>query len=231
MVSAYDLSTYFKEVTSSLEVEDLDSTTFQANGHTFLAGFRGGGIDLAGFYANDVNGGHQILKAAVGNPPTIFTVGHEGLAIGASVAMLNSMEKIYDLKSAVSAIVEAHATEDSFGGGPGLEFGLALHDIATHETAIGNYASVDNGASSANGGVGHLHVTGISGGSGLITVQIQHSVDNITFAALGTFSNWGAAASERITIAAGTTVNRYVRAVTITNAFTSADFAVAFARR
>jgi hypothetical protein len=68
--------------------------------------------------------------------------------------------------------------------------------------------SVDNGASSANGGVAYQQVSELTGLTGFVS-KIRHSADNATFADLVTFANVTAApAAERKTVAG--TVNRYL---------------------
>jgi hypothetical protein len=84
--------------------------------------------------------------------------------------------------------------------------------LAAHgpQTVDWTGTAVDNGASSANGGVGYLLVSAFSGLTGAI-VTIQHSPDNSTWADLVTFTNVTAApAKQRIEV--GGTVNRYLRA-------------------
>ena len=83
-------------------------------------------------------------------------------------------------------------------------------DPLTAITVDTNGTAVDNGASTANGGIAHLHITAFSGLTSN-SVIVEHSTDNISFATLGTFTLATGLTSERLVIAAGTTVNRYVR--------------------
>lgn len=80
------------------------------------------------------------------------------------------------------------------------------------------------------GAQAYLHVTGFTGTS--VTVAVQDSADNSTFAAVAGLAFTAVTAApnaQRIAIANTSTVRRYVRAVT-TGTFTSATFAVAFMR-
>jgi hypothetical protein len=61
-------------------------------------------------------------------------------------------------------------------------------------------------------------------------VKVQHSANNSTWADLVTFATVTAVGAEHAVVAPATTVNRYLRA-TWSGTFTSATFAVAFARR
>lgn len=89
--------------------------------------------------------------------------------------------------------------------------GVILHP-KTARAAAGNsdLNSVDNAASSANGGVGYLFVPTVTlGGYTSWTVKIRHSVDNATFVDLITFTIVTVApVAVRATVAG--TVNRYL---------------------
>ncbi len=65
-------------------------------------------------------------------------------------------------------------------------------------------------ANTVNGGVGYQAVSEFTAPTGFVG-KIRHSADNITYIDLVTFTNVTAApAAERIVVAAGTTVNRYL---------------------
>ncbi len=74
--------------------------------------------------------------------------------------------------------------------------------------ATTNGTAVDNGASSANGGAAHLHVTASDGGAWAFAVA--DSPDDISYADLITFSSDGSVVTAERAVAGGT-VNRYVR--------------------
>lgn len=67
--------------------------------------------------------------------------------------------------------------------------------------------SVDNGASSANGGVGYMEIIAFSGFSGFIG-KIRHSTDDSTYTDLITFTNATGIGAQRIAVAG--TVNRHL---------------------
>lgn len=65
-------------------------------------------------------------------------------------------------------------------------------------------------SSSVNGGSAYQQVSALSGFTGYVG-KIRHSADNVTYVDLATFANVTAApAAERVVVAAGTTVNRYL---------------------
>lgn len=73
--------------------------------------------------------------------------------------------------------------------------------------------TVDSLALSANGGAAYLEVTAYSGFTGVI-VKVQHSDDDAIWADLATFTNVTAAPNaQRVVVASGVTVNRYLRSV------------------
>uniref|UniRef100_UPI003BB56F59 hypothetical protein n=1 Tax=Thermoanaerobacterium sp. DL9XJH110 TaxID=3386643 RepID=UPI003BB56F59 len=77
-------------------------------------------------------------------------------------------------------------------------------------SADGNGTTVDNAASSSNGAVAHLHVTGFTGLSNAV-IKVTHSTDNFSSSDVDliTFSTVSGLTSQRSTVTG--TVNRYVR--------------------
>ena len=70
---------------------------------------------------------------------------------------------------------------------------------------------VDDSSSSTNGFGAIVVCTSVSGTSPTFDIKVQHSADNVTYAALITFTQITAASSEVKVVASGTTVNRYIR--------------------
>jgi hypothetical protein len=99
-------------------------------------------------------------------------------------------------------------------------------------TATGNGTGQDNGASTSNGGVAQLHVTANTMNNDTV-FKVQHSADNSSWADLATFTTVATTVttSERVTVATGTTVNRYLRADYTASGTGSITFTMAFARR
>jgi len=143
--------------------------------------------------------------------------------------MLKADDTSYEVSSAISDIVQVSA---EFQSTDAVEHGKILSSGST-VTATGNGTSVDNGASTTNGGAGFLSVP-VNTRNGNITVKIQHSADDSTFADLVTFTvvTSTTKTSERVEVAAGTTVNRYLRVnYTVAGSTGSATPVVAFTRR
>jgi hypothetical protein len=112
-----------------------------------------------------------------------------------------------------------------------VDMGFIVHALQA-ETATGNGTAVDRGAASATtgGGTAALHLTAYATFTN-VAVKIQHSTDNSVWADLVTFSTLTAIGAERRFLAPGTTINRYVRAVTTVSGSGSATFLVALAPR
>jgi len=94
----------------------------------------------------------------------------------------------------------------------GIKAGL-VHHASANEVAGGNTAELDAGAGSANGGVAIVQVFDVSGGgANTLTVKIQDSADNRTWADLITFTAVTAGEfAELRALAAGSAVDQYTR--------------------
>ena len=117
----------------------------------------------------------------------------------------------------------------------GVDAGDILKALAA-ETAATNGTGVDNGFATTNGGVLHFHCTAASGTNPTLDGTLEHSTDNISFAAVtgGSIVQATAAGSQRILVVAGTSINRYTRWASTAIGGTSTPtftYAVAFARR
>lgn len=116
---------------------------------------------------------------------------------------------------------------NAYGG----EWGQTLTaGLRTDTTATSPATGLDTLASTSFGGQAYLQVTAFTGTS--VTVAIQDSADNSTFAAVSGFSFAAvsaAPASERLQLGATATLRRYVRVVT-TGTFTEASFNVNFVK-
>lgn len=209
-VGNYDLSTFFTSATTTNNVDVLDSTTFGSANKSYVVGQKEGTVSFEGLWTGVADEVDAALLAALGGAtPTPITVGSEGAAIGRRAKLLNANETSYEVSSAIADLVsisaEAQATD-------GLDGGVLLAAQQSVTATVDN-SSVDNAASSANGGVAHLHVTANSR-DGVATIKVQHSSDNSTWVDLVTFTNTTASTitSQRVEVAAATTVNRYLRA-------------------
>jgi hypothetical protein len=113
--------------------------------------------------------------------------------------------------------------------GEQLTAGLRTDTVATAGTAFDYGATI---GSTSFGFQAYLQVTAFTGTD--VTVKIQDSADNVTFADLasGAFTQTTAARTfQRIAVGGTATVRRYVKATTVTTGgFTSVTFAVVFVK-
>jgi len=231
MVDEFDISQFLQKMNpvrnrDFVPCEDLTSTS-----HEYTPALRGGSFMLDGMYRKkDVIGTSlQDIFASLPNTQLIVTGYPDGRAVGQPAMLMYADVVKYNLDTPVADLVKVaiECTSQKWA----VEEGVSLHDLVT-DTATGNSASVDHGAATTNGGVGVLHVPAIVGAAPSVVVKIQHSTNNSTWADLLTFTAAVAATKQRIEVAAGTTVNRWLREVhTFGGTTTSITHNVAFARR
>lgn len=199
-------------------------TSILDDGNKAVPGLLSGTISLNGMF-DSATGLFTEANASAGvDNGALVTVLPDGFTIGKpalmSVTDIDNIEVPASVSETVTATVNATADD-------GVDMGVALHAL-TAESAGGNGTSVDNLASSANGGVANLHITSYSTLTNIV-VKVQHSTDNSVWSDLITFTTATAVGAERRTVSG--TVNRYVRALWTVSGTGSATFVVAFARR
>lgn len=234
LFDAFDLSTYFNSVSTTAMAEAVETTTFGSANKTYAIGQKDGSVSFEGLFDGSTDAVDEVLATAVAAASKkIITVGSEGAGIGRKANLLNTDETSYEISSAVADMVTISAEAQASGTVGGIDGGVLLA-AQQAVTASGQNTSVDNAASTPNGGVGHLHVTGNTR-DGAATIKIQHSANNSTFADLVVFTNTtnSTTTSERIEVAAGTTINRFVRVniSSLGGSSGSLTITVGFARR
>lgn len=176
-------------------------------------------------------GQHAILSSL---PTTdrIITVGL-GSTAGSPAASLVSKQINYDGTRGADGSFTFEV--NSQANGYGLDWGvLAVDSARTDTSATSPSTGLDLGASPtsySHGWVAYLHLKAFTGTS--VTVTIQDSADNSSFASLTGGSAFAAASAptkERIVSTSATaTVRRYIRVIT-TGTFSQAVFTVNFVR-
>lgn len=225
----YNLAAYFKTFGPKHTKKAEESTVFGLTDRTYVPGLQTGSISGGGLYKGNsgASDADAVLRAALGDHATgqIMTLGIGGFTIGKRCRLWQSRLTTYDLNQNNDGLV---ATSFESRANGGLDAGVSLHSHATAETSSTNSASVDQAAASTKGAIGHLHVLSATGTADIL---IEHSTDNSTWATLITFTQVTAVGSQRIEVAAGTTINRYVRAKSTLASSPNFAYAVAFARR
>ena len=230
-IDEFDFSTYFNDASASTSVDTAETSAFGTSAKTYITGNRDGTVSLSGMFEGTASTGtDEFFDNALGNTTkALVIVAPEGNSVGAGAIVLEADDTSYEVSSAIADVVQVSAefqSSDAVEHGKILSSGSAI-------SATGTGTSVDKGASSTNGGAGFLSVP-VNTRDGNITVKIQHSADDSTFADLVTFTVVSSTTitSEKIEVAADTTVNRYLRVnYTVAGSTGSATPVVAFTRR
>lgn len=205
---------------SLLAVTGIDKLAFER-----IGGARDGRIELSTWFNPSTNQAHDVF----GNLPTgsQYAMYCRGVGIGSPAANLYGKQVNYDPTRGDDGSMSAAVSTQ--GDGFGLEWGEQLTAGIRTDTTATNGTGFDGVAASTFGGQAYLQVFGVTGTS--VTVTIQDSADNATFAAIAGGGTFVAAvpgrSAQRVAITG--TVRRYVRAIT-TGTFTNAQFAVSFTR-
>tara|TARA_Y100000592_G_scaffold40645_1_gene64393 strand:+ start:238 stop:990 length:753 start_codon:yes stop_codon:yes gene_type:complete len=236
-IDEFDLSSYFTSADTSINNSIAETTAYGATDASFIMGMRSGTLSLSGMWAGDTDGSDEELQALLGNATTpVITVREGSASIGSGAIVAQANETSYAISSPVADVSTVTADfECSTNNTTNLTFALASGVQLTAGASIahgslGNLSSVDNSASSANGGAGTLHVP-TNTVNGNTTIKIQHSANNSTWADLFSFTVVGSSAKTSEIKAVSGTVNRYLRVNASTAGSSGAiTFMVAFAR-
>ena len=207
-----DLSPYSKGLDLEPSVDTAEVSTFGLSSKTYITGLKDAKVSLEGILDGAATGNDARLftdLAALATAGLIGTSFPQGDALG----NFGYAFKAYDVSMKVSTpVADVSQLTTSFQVTGGVERVVSEHAFAA-DAGIFTGTSIDNAASSATGGVGYIQADGGGAGATTETWKIQHSVDNVTWVDLVTFSALtdNVRSAERLT-AAGT-VNRYTRAL------------------
>lgn len=231
VADGYDLSCYLQSCEMSQSTDMLESTALcTTNARTFVPGLTERMITGEGFWnhnsTTDALGTDYGFNSEISSSANrIITVGPDGSANGDVAWLFNTKQAKYSVKETVGEIImasfEAKATLDGGEYGFGAPGYILLSQAVTGTV---NGTGVDDGAGATTGYVGHCHVTADNFTS--MTVKLQHSTDNSSWADLATFSVFSGVGADQVANTA-TSVNRYVRAIVSAFSGTSATVVVA----
>ena len=223
LLGANDVSGYLRTAEAEVRVQTHDVSVLGDDSINRYTGQFDGNADLDGLFDATYSGIVEgFLASANGEPFTL--VPGEAAAVGDPVILGVTRELDYSIGNPVGGMVVATVSLEASGG---VNYGELLLPLGAQSSSADG-TSVDWAASTAQGGWGIIHCTAFDATS--LDVDIEDSPDDSVWATLGSFTQLTAVGSERIEVAAGTTVDRYIRA-SWTLVGTSATFAVAFARR
>lgn len=225
---AYNLSAYLNDGSVSQDAETAETTAFGNSAKTYISGLKDATVSASGMFDGSANAVDVVLQATLGSDtlaPVLFAP--EGLTTGNRCYILQAKTTSYEVSSPVGDVVAVSYDAQADGGADGSV--IILNATQTTST---NGASQDNAASTTNGGMAQLHVTANTMNANTV-FKLQHSANNSTWADLVTFSTVATTVttSERSLVAKGTTVNRYLRAISTMSGTGSITFTMAFARR
>lgn len=225
-----DVSVFFREAAINRTVDLAETSTYGTFDKTYVVGMRDATFTLAGLFSGGSDEIDAQLAGIIGQEAEYaFTYAPEGLTLGRRLYVAAVDNINYEVSSPLTDMVGTSAEFQASGGAFG---GVSLHAL-TSESTTNNGTSVDNGASSAQGGIATLHLTANNRDAGSILVKVQHSTDNSVWNDLITFSSVNFAVTSGQVLSVAGTVNRYTRAQwTVTGGTTGGyTFAVGFARK
>lgn len=225
-VGAVDLSAYLNSADLSVDLDEGDTTTFRATWKSAIAGTVGAKVTLGGLYDPDEATLSTLFLAAVPGALTYCPAG--AVAIGDRARLVSALEASYGETSPVGGVVAVKASVTATGA---VGFGDVLHPLDV-DTGTTTGSAKDDSAASATGWTAHLHVTDVSSGSWVVTIE-DSSTGSSGWATIATFAAATGATSERLIAATATTaVKQYVRYVaTVTGGSSpTITFVLAYAR-
>ena len=235
----FDMSAYLNSTDISHTQDTAETTAYGATSRAFMPSQASGTLSFGGLYDAVTGAGSsdKEFEAILGSTTTpLLTVAIDGGTIGNRAVIARANETSYTLASPVADINSVTADfQCSADPANNVDFGVASGVQLTTGASIahgslGNLASVDNSASSANGGAAVLHVP-TNTVDGNTTIKVQHSANDSTWADLVTFTAVGASTITSQISAVTGTVNRYLRVTASTAGSSGAiTFMVSFAR-
>ena len=211
-IEGSDLSSYFRSMDVNRSSDTAETSTFKKTAKTKIGGLHDGTMSGEGLWDGDAGAVSEILDDLLGAADSVVAFYPAGDAVGSRGNCCESIETSHGITSDIGDAVGFSFEAEADGG---VDPVTSLEAAATDVTASGNGTTVDNGAATSNGGSAYLQALSKSGGTSL-DVTIRHSTDNFSGSdvLLATFTQVTAEqVAEKLTIAAGTTINQYVRAV------------------
>lgn len=208
-----DFTFDFEAITEETTVLGNDDQT-----HAWV-GVNKAAIEQSGFFDD---GDQHTALTTPGGTADVLSFGQAGNTANALfIGFLGALESKYGINPARNTLHKAKASY--IGSGKCCNNGKIVQPLATDTSGAAITGSTrDHGASSSAGGVGFLHVTGLTlGGYDDVTVKIAASVDGSTWADLITFTDVAAIGAQAIEVSG--TINRYIRATVQFNGTGSAQ--------
>lgn len=228
--NGYNLAPALKSYSVSLGLEEVDASVLAVNYRSYEAGFASGTLSASGIFdsdGTDLDEIHDVLSAAFTDRDTVSVMTSLGtLAVGGDVFLMNACETQYDVDVPLGQLIMSNVEMRSKTG---LDFGKCLASVQLNSGTT-NGTAVDNAAASSNGGLFQVHLQNDDATDCDFT--LQHSTDNSVWVDLATVTNLSDANSfGYATVAAGTTVSRYIRLKSVITGGNTTLVSAGFARR
>lgn len=206
----------------------LDVTAINASAMQRIGGIRNGEISYTSFFNPTAGQEHTVLSALPRTDQHVMYC--RGTTLGNPSACMVGKQLDYNPTRAANGAFTFAI--QALSNGYGLEWGRLLTAGLRTDTAATNGTGIDGTAQTAFGAQAYLQVTAFTGTD--VTVKIQDSADNVSFADVSGFAfaaTTAAHTTQRIATSNTATIRRYLRAVTTTSGgFTSATFGVMVSR-
>lgn len=207
LIDKFDFSGASNQLTVNPTVNPLDTTCFQQDAMTYIAGLPAGNIAHGGYY-NGKGAGYleQELAARLGSGNPVYVAGifgTNGIAPPAYVLDSTWGENL----TINSPVAELITLSGEWPADDGMRRGRVVYDGELDET--GATTPRDFGAAGSTGGVAFLFVLGIDGAATDAEIDIESSATEG-----GTYASEGAAtfsAEGVVEVALSGTVNRWLR--------------------
>ena len=212
LADGYNLASALRSFVVSGSSDELDATHLSTGFRVYESGFQSAEVTAEGFFDSDsvnLDKIHDIFKAAyTGRTTQVLTAFLQDYAFGGDCVMLNGCITNFAEPIEVNSVILSNAKWRSTNG---LQMGKGyISEAADTETVTSS--SIDNTTATTNGGLVHVHLDNSAATD--VDVTIEHSTDNSTWVTLASVSNLsGAYSSGSATVAIGTTIRRYTRAI------------------
>ena len=234
LFGSLNASPFLNEASMSRSIETGETTAFGDSNKTYIVGLADGTVSLSGMFDNSADGLDAQVDANTAQANRIFTIMPAGSLSGSPAQLIQGQLTSYEVTPAVGDVVTVSAEIQASGSLGSINGGKVISSSTVNLTASNSIASltaIDFSAAATNGAIGHLHVTSNTGNNTL-TIKLQDSSDNVSFADLISFSAVSASGTTAERVEVDGSVDRYVRAV-VTSSITSgsATYTTALARR
>lgn len=231
LANGYDLAVALTGFTFTADGEELDATTVSSTGafRSYVQGFKSGSLQGTGIFDSDETDAdriHDVLSAAyTSGTAQNVTASRGAVTVGAPAIMMDGSVMTYDIPHDTGALIMANAT---WRANASIKFGRWLMYAAQAE-GTDNGTSVDNAASSANGGFLQVHLHNDDATD--VDVKLQHSTNDTDWVDVtgGVVSDLSATRASGSASVSGT-INRYTRVVATVTGGDTFLISAAFAR-